>query len=408
VTFAEDLAMSVPLMDPNFYIGDPYPALARLRREAPVFWYEPGGFWALSTLSDIRHVSTHSELFTIERGHHFMHKLHPELITANVPPGAENLLATDPPRQADFRRLINKSFTPRAVAPAATRIRELVRERLGEIADTGAADFVEQVSMPIPIDVVAELLGIPREHQADFRRWSDALMANFDTPPDSPKYAHQAQLARQLFSYLDEALVERRTSPRGDFLSVIAQLNFEGKPLAKPTQNKLAVLLLTAGSATTREAMTGGVWALAQYKDQWRRLRDDRSAISTALDEIVRWHPPVLSFGRTAKADTVIRDQKITAGEFVAMLYLSANRDEEAWDRADEFDVTRQPRPMHVAYGSGEHFCLGANLAALEIRILLEEMVETFSDLDIVGDPVRRPSVATNSITRLPVVLTRR
>jgi cytochrome P450 len=407
VTLSEDLATSVPLMDPNFYIGDPYPALARLRREAPVFWYEPGGFWALSRHADIRHVSTHSDLFTIELGHHFMHKLHPELITANVPPGAENLLATDPPRQADFRRLINKSFTPRAVATQAPRIRELVRERLNEIADTGGADFVEQVSVPIPIDVIAELLGVPREHQADFRRWSDALMANFDATPDSSEYAHQAQLASQLFSYLDEALEERRKSPRADFLSVIAQLDFEGKPLAKPTQNKLAVLLLVAGSATTREAMTGGIWALGQYKDQWLTLKRDRSAISTALDEIVRWHPPVLSFGRTAKVDTMIRDQKITAGEFVAMLYLSANRDEQAWERADEFDVTRQPRPMHVAYGSGEHFCLGANLAALEIRILLEEMVEAFSDIDIAGEPVRRPSVATNTTTWLPVVLSR-
>jgi cytochrome P450 len=280
-----------------------------------------------------------------------------------------------------------------------------VRHRTTALLDAvepgAVTDFTTAVAVPLPLQVIAALLGIPEEDLDRFFEWSEASIPGSN---DWPQEKRQALMA-EMQAYLVDAVRTRRDDPHEDVVSVVGQVEVDGRRLTDEELVMFLNQLLVAGNETTRNAMSGGLAALARNPEQWRRLAEDRSLVPTAVEEILRWTTPVIYFMRTATADTEIRGVPIAAGDPVVLLYASANRDEEEYGpTADRFDVGRTPN-HHVALGFGAHFCLGAALARLELRILLEELLDRFRALEPGGDVVRTPSNIIAGITSSPVVL---
>ena len=382
--------------DPEWYLGDPHAAYRRLRRDAPVHWYEPDRFWFLSKHADVFAVSKDPAVFCSGRGF----RIHDDLRTGGgiegIPP---SILGMDPPDHTRYRGLVNRYCTPRAMSQVERRIREIARESLDRVETGKVVDFVECVSVPLPVLVIAELLGVPLEDQRQFKDWSDDLIAANDGD-----FEAMARVG-ELFGYMIAQALDRRRSPREDLLSVVATGEPNGRLLNEPELGIFAVALLGAGNETTRNAISGGAIALMEHPDQRAALAADPSLIPNAVEEMVRWVSPIKSFARTATRDTEIRGQKVSEGDFVVLSYASANRDEEVYGAtAEEFDVRRSGVSSHLGFGVGQHFCLGAHLARLEVKILFEELLGRFPRFEPAGEVERVRSTLINGIARLPVV----
>jgi cytochrome P450 len=382
--------------DSDWYLDDPHAAYRRLRRDAPVYWYEPDRFWFLSKYADVFTVSKNPVVFCSGRGF----RIHDDLRTGRgiegIPP---SILGMDPPDHTRYRGLVNRFFTPRAVGQLEQRIREIARESLDRVETGRMVDFVELVSVPLPVLVIAELLGVPLEDQQRFKDWSDDLIAANDGDFEA------MGRVGDLFAYMIAQALDRRRSPREDLLSVVATGEPNGRLLNEPELGIFAVALLGAGNETTRNAISGGAIALMEHPDQRAALAEHPSLIANAVEEMVRWVSPIKSFARTATRDTEIRGQKISEGDFVVLSYASANRDEDIHGAtAEEFDVRRTGAVPHLGFGVGQHFCLGAHLARLEMKILFEELLARFPHFEPAGKVARLRSTLINGIERLPVV----
>jgi cytochrome P450 len=372
---------------------DYYDVLATLRREAPVFQYAPGS-WTLARYDDVRDVSRDPERFCSSRG---------VLMNDPLRHGGQvhgSILHLDPPAHAPWRRLVSRRFTPRAVAGLEDRIRGVAVELLDDLPIGEPADFVDRVAVPFPVLVIAELLGIGDGDRDDFRRWSDAAIASPDAA--APALDDLADLHR----FLSAHVRDRRERPRDDIVSVLATAEVDGRRLDTADAVGYCLALLVAGNETTRHLVSGSVLALAEHPEQRALLAREPRRIGDAVEECLRWVTPIQSFGRTATRDTEIRGERITAGDWVVLLYASANRDDAAFGpSAGRFDVTRPIDAGHVAFGFGEHLCLGAALARLEARVLLEELLARHPRFDVVGPPVWVQSTLVRGMERLPVVL---
>ncbi|HVV08144.1 cytochrome P450 [Amycolatopsis sp.] len=387
--------MRAPLTDPEFYAGDPHPVYAWLRAEEPVHWSEQGQFWALSKYEDVRAAGRDPELFSSARG---------TLLTDGRardaggphPPGARHLMRSDPPMHTDLRRIVARSFTPRAVTALEDRARIIARDLVAEIEPESEVDVVAALSAPLTTFVIAELMGVPRDRWAEFWTWTDSAILQVDAGRDDPAHAANVTALREYFA----ELCERRRREPGD--DVITDLVAGGL-------NELDLLtyckfLLVAGTETTRNLISGGVELLAADPGQRRLLAADSGLLPDAVEEMLRFVSPVVAFCRTATRDTEIRGTRIAAGDYVALLYASANRDEEVWREPGRFDVTRRsPRP-HVAFGFGPHVCLGATLARMEARVAFEELLKAYPDFALAGPARRGPSTLVSMISALPVV----
>lgn len=387
--------VDVPLHDPDFYLGDPYPTFARLRAEAPVYRCEAGGFWALSKHEDVLAVSKDPLTFCSGRG------ILIDDLRRHVP-GDESVVYLDPPEHNQHRKLVNRRFHPRPVAALEPRVRELAVAALDALPFGEAVNVAEELAVPVPILVIAELLGIPGEDRQQFRVWSDFVISG-GSEEQTPE---TLQGMADLYSYFERVVAERRRSPGDDLISSLLDAEVDGRQLTEQEILNFCVTLLVAGNETTRNLIAGSVVALAEHPDEWRRLREAPAMAATAVEELLRWVTPVMHFGRTATRDTVVRGQPIAEGEFVVMLYGSANRDEEVFGpTADRLDLGRDPNP-HLAFGFAEHFCLGAGLARLEARIVLEELTARVGSIELAGPVVRRRSNLMRGIAELPAVLT--
>lgn len=385
-----------PLSDPAFYSGDPHSAYDRLRAEDPVHWHEAGDFWALSRHADVVAVSRDPATFCSSRG------VLMEDRKAGRPMGADSILFLDPPRHQQLRNLVARGFHPRQVNALEPRIRALTDRLLDEMPIGGEIDWVEAVAVHLPILVIADMLGIPHEDQERFREWSDALIevaSDFTSP--------KAAMAAELFTYFDAVIAERREGERGtDTISVLIDAEVDGEKLDHAELLGFCMTLLVAGNETTRNLLSGGFLALADHPDAWRQLRDDPATIPSAVEELLRWVTPIMTFARTATRDTEVGGQAISEGDYLLMLYASANRDEAVFGpTAGRLDLTRKPNP-HLAFGFGEHFCLGAGLARLEARILLEQATKRYASVERSGPVQRMPSTLVSGIEHLPLVLT--
>ena len=384
-----------PLHSPDFYAGDPYPAYRELRATEPVCWNDVTNFWALLKYEDIRYVSSNPALFSSTKGITIPDPAMPSPVQEG------NLIFSDPPRHRQLRKLINSGFTRRRVAVLEPKIREIVRGILDGIEPGSVHEFAEEIAAPLPTRMIAELLGAPPDDWEQFRMWSDAATGTADPEIELDSFVAMGQL----FEYFQKLIAARRARPRDDLLSVLAEAEIDEHRLTDEDLLNFAFLLLVAGNETTRNLIALGTLALIAHPDQCRLLVEDPARIPLAVEEMLRWNSPVVHMARTATADVEIRGQRIRAGEVVVMLYGSANRDEDVFGPdSEEFRITRHPNP-HIAFGCGEHSCVGAQLARLEATVLFDELLRRFPRLELVGDVDRMRATMVPGVKRMPVRL---
>ena len=391
-----------------WYQDDPHAAFRELRREDPVHWYEPGGFWCLTRHADVQYVSQHPKLFASSRGTQLFEALpsrRGELMGRMDQMGAglaPSIIRMDPPEHNVHRKLVIGAFTPARVDEMEPWIREIARQSLDAIDPTGPVDLVEQIAVPMPMLVIAQLLGVPRSDAEAFRRWSDAVVEL-----GAGQNSQESVGAMGAFmAYLAGVIAERRRAPKDDLISRLLAADVEGRRLGDAELGMFAVTLLVAGNETTRNLISGGAQALSQHPDQRDALAADPSGIRNAVEEMLRWVSPVRNFLRTANQDTELHGRRIRADDFVALFYASANRDETVFGPdADVFDVRRPDARRHIAFGFGEHLCLGAPLARLEARVMFEELLGRWPHFTLAGEPTPLPSSLMQSYAHMPVAL---
>ncbi|MBY0399400.1 cytochrome P450 [Myxococcota bacterium] len=399
--------------DINDVVSDPEARereLVRLRREDPVHWDERNGFWLLTRHADVREASKQPELFSSSAKGPW----HPFEINFSMQ-------AMDGPEHRRQRGIVSRAFTPRMVRRLETQARQTIDECIdaarATIADRGHCDFVSELAAPVPLRLIADMLGLDFRHFALFRRWSDA--ASEPVPEGEAARTHAAALEAmqaELTEILREEATRRRREPQDDLLSAVVAAEREGSfewggaesfaGFAKEDLLSFAQFILLAGNETTRNAISRGFLALAAHPGERERLRADPALLPLAADEILRWSTPVRVLRRTLLRDTVLRGQRLRAGDSALLLYCSANRDEEVFDDPYSFRVDRRPNE-HLAFGIGPHYCLGANLARLEIQIVIGRLLERLPELrPVPGAAVREgrnPILA--AIEEIPVEL---
>jgi cytochrome P450 len=386
------------LTDPQLYqLGDPFALYAALRREAPVAWHEPderaGGFWAVSTHPEVSAIGTDPATFCSSRG-----ILLDEIGTSyDSPP---TMMHTDPPQHTRYRRLVQPGFKPSIVRLMEAGVAGKAGALVGRIEAGVAVDIVPALSIPFPLQVICELLGVDGEQWPRFFEWSEAVI-----PGESERTEEErARLQGEMWEYLVGVAGERRVAPADDLVSVLATAAPDGDQLSEAELAMFLIQLLVAGNETTRNLLSGGLAALASQPSQWAALRADRTLVPGAVEELLRWTTPVISFMRTATRDVTVRGQAIAEGDPLLLIYASANRDEEVFGPdAGSLQVRRHPNP-HVSFGFGPHFCLGAALARLEARIVLDLLLDRFATLTPAGAVERTASPVIAGVRRAPLV----
>jgi len=396
---------TVDIFDPDTYVdGPPHEAFVELRRTDPVHWQEMDGghgCWAVLKHADVSHVAKHPNVFSASLGGVVVEDLEPEQLSMM----RMMLLAMDPPGHARYRRPLVPHFGRQAIASLEDRVRSICREVLAAVGDEGEFEFVHDVCAKVPSQVVGELFGIPREDWSRIQRWAEMSTSTQDDEISGGEDASSGSV--QMAMYAIEFAGERRgAEPVDDLTSLILGTTFDDGPMTDVDFGSFFVQLVTAGNDTTKTMLSSGLHALLTHPDQRADVRADPSLIPGAVEEILRWANPLHYFRRTAAADTELSGSKIEAGQKVAMLYTSANRDEDVFDDPQRFDIRRQPNP-HLSFGIAEHFCLGAHLARLEGRVFFEELLATFPTIELSGEPTRVRSNLNNGFKRLPVRMTR-
>jgi cholest-4-en-3-one 26-monooxygenase len=394
------------LMDPDVFVtrGYPHAAWKALRREAPVKWFAfdgpRPGFWAITKRADIVAISREPERFRIGPR---------TAVFAESPPSSErtiqtrHLLTMDPPDHAVYRKLASGWFTPRAIETRRPEITKLACELLDRLAPEGEFDFVADFAAPLTLSVLADMLGVPRDDWPRLFDWTNRLIGSTDPEfqgGDARLSDERASL--ELFAYFRALADERAAHPTGDLTSVLVNARVAGAPLPSTDLLSYYQLLVAAGNETTRNAASGGLVALIEHPAELEKLRANPQLVNAAVEEIVRWTTPVIQFCRTPVADFTLRGQTIRAGESMCLFYASANRDEEAFPDPDAFRVDRTPNP-HLGFGIGEHFCLGANLARLELRVIFAEVARRFARLELAAEPARMRSSFIGGVKRMRV-----
>jgi cytochrome P450 len=393
----------------EFYRRDAEAVFRRLRSEDPLHWYEPCRFWAVTRHADVQSVSQRPRLFSSERGTQLFQMVRVARgedpyaamaqLMSGVPP---TIIQMDPPRHNRHRKLVIDAFTPRRIAALEPRVRDIAKRSLDAIDPSGPVDFVEQVAIPLPMYVIAEMLGVSADDYGDFRRWSDAMLAA-GAGDITPKTA--AEVA-ELLAYTHEVVRRRRRVPGDDLVSVIVQAEVDGERLTDAEVAMFCMTLLVAGNETTRNLISGGALALMRHPEQRERLLADFGLLPNAVEEMLRFVSPLRNFARTATGDCELRDKRIRAGDRLVLFYGSANRDEDVFGPDSEaFDVARASARRHVAFGFGEHLCLGASLARLEAQVMFEELFARWPRFALAGEPEPLASSLVNGLVRMPVVL---
>jgi cholest-4-en-3-one 26-monooxygenase len=405
---AELSLAAIDIIDPDLFVerGYPHEEWALLRSRAPVFYYERPGvrpFWAVTRHADIITVSRQPDLF---RSGQYL------FITAEqegAPPDdmvfLRQLLNMNPPEHGSYRAAVGRRFTPRAVQKLSAQIEQVTAEVIQGIVDRTECDFVTEVAAKLPLAVIAEMFGIPRSDWQMMFRLSNSMIA-----PSDPEFAGTESIRETLerarmefFQYFSKLIEDRRKAPRDDVASALANGTVNGGGLPQFELLSYFALLIIAGNETTRNAISGGLFALINHPDQMALLKANPSLlVKPAVEEILRWTSPVIQFTRVATVDTDLRGRPIREGDIIAMFYPSANRDEEVFENPNHFDIRRDPNP-HLAYGIGEHYCLGANLARLELQAMFRQLAERLRAVELAGPIQRMRSNFVGGIKHMPI-----
>ena len=378
----------------TFINGQPFDIFKRLREEAPIYWHEESldfepGFWALSKHEDIVRVSKDPMTFSSAVGGHLMTMGDPEVVDPSaIAAIIGNMIGMDPPDHQIYRKMVAPSFTPKAIRTLEGDMRLKIRELLENVEDKGEFNFVTEISEQLPLWVLCEMMGIPESERPKIRDLVNNLTdASIQQDPNN---AFQIWVNyMELFKMGRDMIEERRKNPTDDLMSVVANTKIEGGELPPELLDGFFLLMVIAGNETTRNTLTGGLMALTDNPEEREKLLKDPSLISNATDEMLRWVTSVIYFRRTATKDTNIRGQDIKAGDKVVMWYGSANRDEDIFKDGHLFRVERENAKKHLAFGAGEHLCLGNRLGHMQIRVLFEELLDRFPNIHSISDPVR-------------------
>jgi cholest-4-en-3-one 26-monooxygenase len=399
----------VPYLQPESWDSAMPERLRWLRENEPVYWSEPDNLWVLTKYADVEYVSKHQEVFTSALG---------------VRPGTPakiGLIDEGEPRHSQLRRLINRGFTPRMVAKLEETFLSITTDSIDSVAQAGECDFVTSIAVPLPLMLIAEMMGIGRTDYPRFHKWSDDMI-QADGSKDPAVMAKAGMAFMEYATYLRRVIDDRRANPIDDLVSILTGakdggtltqfqhadaigLGAEHAGVANDELLMLLTILLVAGNETTRNGISGGMQLLIENPDERRKLLENPSLVPSAVEEMVRMVSPVHSFSRTALEDTEIRGKKIAKGQSVLMVYPSANRDADVYDDPDTFRVDRNP--THLGFGVGTHFCLGANLARMEMRVAFEQLLRRLPDMEYsAGGPVIKPAALVRACMEMRVRFT--
>ncbi len=380
-----------------------------LRAEDPVHWSpEPDGpgFWSITKHADVQRVNRDTATFSAELGG--MTLLEPSSNGGAMDMRGKILVMMDPPRHTRYRLLVNKGFTPRMIGLIEAHLAYRAELIIDSVIERGECEFVTEVAAELPLQAIAEIMGVPQEERHLLFEWSNRLVGADDPEynKDPANRADAADAATELYLYASALGEARRSDPRDDIVSKLINAEVEGDKLTPEEFELFMLLLAVAGNETTRNATAHGIHALMANPDQVSKLRDQPDLMPSAVDEVLRWSSPVLYFRRTATRNVEVHGKQIKAGDKVAMWFVSANRDEEVFEDPFRFDIERTPND-HVAFGGGgAHFCLGANLAKMELRLIFEQLVTRLPDLRPAGEVERLRSNFIGGIKHLPVAFT--
>jgi cholest-4-en-3-one 26-monooxygenase len=383
--------------------GVPHHWFRLLRQEAPVYWHpEPGnprgGFWTVTGYHDCVTVNRDWEHFSSAKRSALFADMDDDALAQQQ----LMMLNMDPTMHTRYRRLVNHGFTPKLVRDLEQQIVEYADGIIDAVCERGTADFVEEISAELPLLVIAELLGVPQEDRRMVFEWSNRMIGSED-PEYQLEGVDPGESAMQVFSYAEELAANRRLAPRQDLVSVLLQAEVEGEKLDQLELDLFFLLLIVAGNETTRNLMSGAMTAFFDHPDQWELLRQDRSLLAPAVEEMLRYVTPVMHFRRTATMDHELGGQKIQEGDKVVFWHTSANRDESVFTDPDAFDIARRPN-NHIAFGGGgPHFCLGANLARMEIMVMFDRLLDRIPDIRLDGEVQRLRSNFINGTKHIPV-----
>jgi cholest-4-en-3-one 26-monooxygenase len=399
--------MDIDLLDLDmFQRGEQDELFAHLRRHAPVSWQDHPdgrGFWSVVQHGDVVTVNRDAMLFSSEVGS--ISLLDPDERANGV--GADTrgamMIASDPPRHTRYRRLVNSGFTPRTMKAIEQSLAARAANIIDLVIEKGSCDFVTEVAAELPLQAIADIMGVPQEDRGRLFDWSNRMVGL-----DDPEYASAdgTVASVEMYAYVNELARQRRADPRDDIVTVLVNAEIDGDKLSEVEFDMFMLLLTLAGNETTRNSTSWGMWALMENPEQYARLRQHPELMESAVEEVLRWASPVLHFRRTATADTELHGQRIAAGDKVVMWHVSANRDELVFTDPFRFDITRTPNP-HVAFGGGgPHHCLGAYLARMQLRLMFAEIVTRIPDMHLAGEPELLRSNVLRGVKHMPVAFT--
>ena len=403
---APNLPKGFDVTDPALWAqGVPAEELAELRRSAPIWWnpqspevsgFHDEGFWVVSKHADVKEVSRRSDVFS-NYENTAIPRFNDDIPREAIELQRFVLLNQDAPQHTRMRKLISKGFTPRAVNGLRDELSSRAKSIVEAAVAAGAGDFVTQIACELPLQAIAELIGVPQEDRMKVFQWSND-MTGYDDPEST---ADPVAASMEILGYAYQMAEERKGSPANDIATQLVNADIDGESLTSEEFGFFVILLAVAGNETTRNAITHGMIAFLENPDQWELYKKERP--KTAADEIVRWATPVTSFQRTALEDTELGGVQIKKGDRVVMMYRSANFDEEVFEDPEKFDITREVND-HLAFGgTGAHFCIGANLARLEIDLIFNAIADHLPDITKLGDPKRLQSGWLNGIKEFPV-----
>ncbi|MGD0882442.1 MAG: cytochrome P450 [Acidimicrobiales bacterium] len=377
--------LHIGLTDGTFYGGDPFPAFAWMRREAPAYFDEESGVWGITRYADIKEISKDPETFSNAGG------IRPDNDALPM------MIDTDAPEHVRRRRLVSEGFTPRRIRESEQGIREICDAIIDRVCERGSADFVNDIAAPLPMIVIGNMLGVAPEDRDALLRWSDDMLKSLGSP--DPTAMDRAALAAMEYAEYITAVAEqrRRDNQTDDLIGTLVHAEIEGDRLDESSLIYESLLILIGGDETTRHVISGGMYELLTHPEQFELLAADRSRLPLAVEEMLRWVSPIKNMARTMTRDVELHGQTLSEGQKLLLLYPSANRDESVFEDPETFDVTRTPND-HMAFGFGSHFCLGNRLARLELAVMFDRLLDRLPDLSLTSD-AEPPKRAANFVS---------